>query len=135
MTFWLSLFEVLGSNPAISPAYNGLPILRWAALELVLHCRLSSEGQQRIISTKRTSGPQKNHKGKKAKICFTLIDILYLLTFLGWDILYLEHLYLGRFVSGHFVVDVFTRDVSQVYRIVDKKRVVFIGVVDSCVET
>ncbi len=23
---------VLGSNPAISPAYSGLPVLRWAAI-------------------------------------------------------------------------------------------------------
>ncbi len=40
---------VLGSNPAISPAYSGLPDLRWAASGMALPYRLSSEGQQRRI--------------------------------------------------------------------------------------
>jgi hypothetical protein len=42
---------VLGSNPAISPAYSGLTVLRSAAIwgGMALRCRLSSEGRQRRI--------------------------------------------------------------------------------------
>jgi hypothetical protein len=46
---------VPSSNPAISPAYNGLPILGWAAI-----CRLSSEGRQRRITTEK--GPVVHQK-------------------------------------------------------------------------
>ncbi len=39
---------VLGSNPAISPTYSGLPVLGWAAIWDGTY-RLSSEGRQRRI--------------------------------------------------------------------------------------
>jgi hypothetical protein len=59
----------LGSNPAISPAYSGLPVLSWAAIwdgtGMVLCCRLSSEGRQRRMSTIGTSVPPKIIKEKK----------------------------------------------------------------------
>jgi hypothetical protein len=46
---------VPSSYPAISTAYNGLPILGWSAI-----CRLSSEGRQRRINTKK--GPLVHQK-------------------------------------------------------------------------
>jgi hypothetical protein len=56
---------VPGSNPAISPAYSGLPILRWLPFGTVLHCRLSSEGWQRRINTKKGLWSTKNNEGEK----------------------------------------------------------------------
>jgi hypothetical protein len=58
---------VLGSNPAISPAYSGL--LSWDGLPsgMALRCWLSSEGWQRKIKTIGTSVPPKTIK-KKEKI-------------------------------------------------------------------
>ncbi len=54
-----------GSNSAISPAYSGLPILGWAAIWDGTPRRLSSEGRQRIINTKRGLWSSKNNKEKK----------------------------------------------------------------------
>ncbi len=61
---------VLGSNPAISPAYSGLPVLRWAAIWMALCCKLSSEGRQRRILTIGTSFYQINYVNifSKAKL-------------------------------------------------------------------
>jgi hypothetical protein len=55
-------------NPAISPTYSGLPILRRAA---VLQCWLSFEGQKRTINTKKGLWSTKNNSQKKGrkKIC------------------------------------------------------------------
>jgi hypothetical protein len=55
---------VLGSNPAISPTYSGLPVLRWAAIWMALPCRLSSEGRQKSINI-GTSVPAKSIKERK----------------------------------------------------------------------
>jgi hypothetical protein len=52
----------LGSNPAISPEYIGLPVLRLPS-GMGLHCRLSSEGRQRIINTRKGFWSTKNHSG------------------------------------------------------------------------
>jgi hypothetical protein len=43
--------EVLGSRPAMSPAYSGLPVLGWAAIRDSTLLWLSSEGRQRRIET------------------------------------------------------------------------------------
>jgi hypothetical protein len=60
---WLLLGAVV-ANPAISPAFSGLPIL---------HCRLSSEGWQRRINTKRSLWSTKNNKGNMYIYIYKLI--------------------------------------------------------------
>jgi hypothetical protein len=61
---------VLGSNPAISQAYSGLPVLRWAVIwdgTFAVGCPLSgSRGE--YIETIGTSNPPKTIKEKKVKL-------------------------------------------------------------------
>jgi hypothetical protein len=49
------LTAVLGSNPAISPAYSGLPVLKWAAMgwHFAVGCPLRGSRGEYIINTKK----------------------------------------------------------------------------------
>jgi hypothetical protein len=60
--------KVPSSNPVISPAYSGLPILGWEAFGMVLHYRQSSEGgrgDQLLKYKKGASSPPKKKLRKK----------------------------------------------------------------------
>ncbi len=58
--------SVPGLNPAISRAYSGLPALRSLLSGMVLHCKMSSEKQQRrIYVNKRDSVALKTIRKKK----------------------------------------------------------------------
>jgi hypothetical protein len=62
---------VLGSNPADSPAYSGLPVLSWAAIwdgSFTVGCPLSAAKEN--INKKRMSSPSKTIKEKKVFIFF-----------------------------------------------------------------
>jgi hypothetical protein len=56
---------VLGLNPAICPAHCGLPSLDGLPSGMVFHCRLSFEGRQGRITTKKRFWATKNNSGKK----------------------------------------------------------------------
>jgi hypothetical protein len=53
---------VSGSNPAISQASSGLPLLDGLPSGMVLHCRLSSKWQERKINSKEGFWYTKNNK-------------------------------------------------------------------------